>query len=547
MSPKPKSPIDPATPGKLILSGRIVTMNASNEVIADGKLYLKDGSIAAVLPGSAPPPGEFADVDPISTRGTIFPGLIELHNHLPYNVLQLWQVPKKYANRDTWGNAPAYGSLITGPMRVLGSSPELMPAVVRYVEVKALLGATTTSQGIALFSNAGSRRYYRGLIRNVENTADAELPDALGRIADVDASDASSFLARLKKTKCLLLHLSEGTNPAAHKHFEALHLQGDEWAIAESLAGIHCVALKRADFDVMADRGASMVWSPFSNLLLYGETADMRAASAAGMKIGLGSDWAPSGSKNILGELKIAWIESQRQGLDWSARDIVALATRNAAGILRWQQFIGSLEVGKRADLFVIDSQSGDAYDALLNSDESSIRLTVINGIPRFGTSALMEQLRVTGESLRVGASTRILNLAQQTSDPDVGRITLAEAKESLTTALTNLPNLASRTLREPVRSAASSRATLASEPRQWFLALDELEDTGTTMRPRLPSGGVPTGFTPRSVGPRSAAELTPKKLDPLTVIGDETFLDRVQAETVLPDGIAAALRRLYE
>jgi hypothetical protein len=66
-------------------------------------------------------------------------------------------------------------------------------------------------------------------------------------------------------------------------------------------------------------------------------------------------------------------------------------------------------------------------------------------------------------------------------------------------------------------------------------------------MRPRLPSGGVPTGFTPRSVGPRSAAELTPKKLDPLTVIGDETFLDRVQAETVLPDGIAAALRRLYE
>jgi hypothetical protein len=158
-----------------------------------------------------------------------------------------------------------------------------------------------------------------------------------------------------------------------------------------------------------------------------------------------------------------------------------------------------------------------------------------------------MEQLRVTGESLRVGGSTRLLNLAQQTADPDVGRITLAEAKDSLTTALNNLPNLASRTLREPVRSAAASRATLASEPRQWFLALDELEDTGTTMRPRLPSGGVPTGFTPRSVGPRSAAELTPKKLDPLTVIGDETFLDRVQAETVLPEGIAAELRRLYE
>jgi hypothetical protein len=233
---------------------------------------------------------------------------------LPYNVLQLWQVPKVYGNRNQWGNAKEYGSLITGPMRVLGSSAELMPAVVRYVEVKTLLGATTTSQGIALFSNAGSRRYYRGLIRNVENTADPDLPDALTRIADVDASDAASFLARLKKTRCFLLHLSEGTDSAAHKHFEALQIDDDDWAIEKSLVGIHCVALKRADFDVMAARGASMIWSPFSNLLLYGTTANIGAASDAGGRsrsVRLGS----SGSKNLLGELKVAFIESQRQNL----------------------------------------------------------------------------------------------------------------------------------------------------------------------------------------------------------------------------------------
>lgn len=111
-------------------------------------------------------------------------------------------------------------------MRVLGSSAELMPAVVRYVEAKALLGGVTTAQGIALFSNNGARRYYRGLVRNVESTADPDLPDALTRIADVDASDGASFLARLKKASCPLLHLSEGANPAAHKHFEALHLAG---------------------------------------------------------------------------------------------------------------------------------------------------------------------------------------------------------------------------------------------------------------------------------------------------------------------------------
>ena len=42
-------------------------------------------------------------------------------------------------------------------MRVIGQTPELVPALVRYVECKCLLGGVTTSQGIQLYSNAGIR------------------------------------------------------------------------------------------------------------------------------------------------------------------------------------------------------------------------------------------------------------------------------------------------------------------------------------------------------------------------------------------------------
>jgi len=94
----------------------------------------------------------------------------------------------------------------------------VLPALIRYVECKCLLGGVTTSQGIALFSNQGIRRYYRGLVRNVEATADADLPEALARIADVDEADAAAFAARLAKATCLLLHLSEGTDAAARAH-----------------------------------------------------------------------------------------------------------------------------------------------------------------------------------------------------------------------------------------------------------------------------------------------------------------------------------------
>ena len=68
-----------------------------------------------------------------------------------------------------------------------------------------------------------------------------------------------------------------------------------------------------------------MIWSPLSNLLLYGDTARVDVAKRAGVRIGLGSDWSPSGSKNLLGELKIAWLYSQHAlGGLFSARDLVA-------------------------------------------------------------------------------------------------------------------------------------------------------------------------------------------------------------------------------
>ena len=96
---------------------------------------------------------------------------------------------------------------------------------------------------------------------------------------------------------------------------------------------VHGTALEAQDFVEMRGApttrsngsgdglGAKLVWSPLSNLLLYGQTADIKAAKAAGVRIGIGSDWAPSGSKNLLGELKIAQLANSAAGgvfSDWA-------------------------------------------------------------------------------------------------------------------------------------------------------------------------------------------------------------------------------------
>jgi 5-methylthioadenosine/S-adenosylhomocysteine deaminase len=550
----PKDPIDPAAGAKVALAGRIVTMDDKFTVHDPGLLYVDAGEIVEARAAGGDPPAGFKDVKPIDVGGTVYPGLIELHNHLAYNALQLWQVPQKYTNRDDWGGAknPDYRRLISGPMKLIGPDPGLMPAVVRYVECKALIGGTTTSQGIELFSNKASRRYYRGNIRNVEQTDDPDLRGAGAKIGDVEAGSAQSFLNTIRGRPCYILHLSEGTDDRAREHFLALKLpgEGDDWALFHSLAGIHAVGLHAEDFPILARFETSMVWSPLSNLLLYGQTADVKAAKKAKkVKIGIGSDWSPSGSKNLLGELKVARVVSEASDGLFSDREIVAMATRTAAEILKWDKGLGSLEPGKRPDLLVVDGTDGDPYEHLLKATERDVALVVVGGTPRYGKRSLVERLGGEGlEDVTVGGRKRVLNLRQKTADPAVGKITLAEARDRLEDALKNLKQLAQKAEQ---RGMPRQRLLAASEADEvvWGLALDELEPTGVELRPRvpLPGGSEPTGPALTEAKAKPLSEIVgPLGLDRLTVVDDSDWLDAIDKQQNLPEWLAPGLRKLY-
>ncbi len=532
------TPIDPLAGPKLALGGRVVTMNASNRVINNGVIYIEAGRIVAVLDNDVAPPDGFQKVSVTHTDGTIFPGLIELHNHLPYDVLPLWRVPKAFRNRSQWGGTEEYQRLITKPMSVLGRA-QFVPSVARYVECKTLIGGVTTSQGIELFSNQGARRFYKGLVRNVEQTDDDELPEAMTRIADVEAKNARRFLARLKKGKRLILHLSEGVGAKARAHFLALHISGREWAINENLVGIHCTGLQKRDFGVMARHGASMVWSPLSNLLLYGETADVAAARAEGIKIGLGSDWSPTGSKNLLGELKVARLYVRAHDIDLSDRDLVAMATRDAAEILGWQAQLGSLEAGKRADLMVVDDDRSDPYVSLMRSSEANVRLVMIGGVARVGVPSLVQALAGRGEEVRIGGRQRMFYLQQDTADDVVEQLSFKKATATLRRALADLPKAA--------------RSLPAPNPKQveWRLALDELVDNDVELRPRLPvrPGEPATGpALPRTLPVVTQVSSTAITLDSLAVADDDKYLDLIaEEEQNVPSFVSQRLRSLYE
>ncbi len=565
-APKKKGPIDPLTGPKLALAGRVVTMDDAFSIRTDAIVYIEKGRIVAVQDRAQPAPADFAGVPVVETGGTLFPGLIELHNHLSYDALPLWApVPQRFEHRGQWPDHKDYRPLISGPMTVLGQYKNaqgqypFLPALVRYVECKCLLGGVTTSQGVKLASNAGIQRFYRGLVRNVEQTDDLDLPEAQARIPDIVAQDARRFLTQLQKEdSCFLLHLSEGVTDAARplsparKHFLALEVAAGQWALSKVFTGIHAAGLLAQDFDTLAGHGSSMVWSPLSNLLLYGSTARVEEAKRAGVTIGLGSDWSPTGSKNLLGELKVAWLYSQHvlNGL-FTARDLVAMATRDAARILKWDKALGTIETGKRADLLVLDGVAADPYDALLHARETDLRLVMINGIARYGVSTLMRALVPKSDIVRVGGQTRRLFLKQETADPDIAPVSLSDATETLRRGLHKLAKLAKET-EDAKRKVPARRPLDAPTTPVWSLALDEICPCGVNLRPRLPFGG-PRDFTgPAPAGPALAKApplstvLKPLDLDPLTVADDSNFLSQIAQQPNVPAPIRSGLSGLY-
>ncbi len=552
------------------LVGRIVTMNDNFEVLESGTIYIHNGVIVDVRASELPAPAGFESSPVIETGGTVFPGLIELHNHLSYNVLPLWNVPETFKNRGEWRDHPDKRKLITAPMSVLGRSPTYVEAVVRYVECKCLLSGVTTSQGISLYG-VRVNKYYRGVVRNVEAPTDPRLPAASTKISDVD--DVESFWQKLQhEDGCFLLHLSEGLDASALKHFEALQLPNHEWAITEKLAGIHSTALRQKHFDILATHKGAIVWSPLSNLMLYGQTTDIGAAIKAGVVIGLGSDWSPTGSKNLLGEIKVAHLVAKASQTPLSSRDIVSMVTKNAATILNWQDALGSIEAGKQADLVVIHNQANDPYDALIAATEREIDFVVIRGIPRYGKTALMQKFGTETELVSIDGEVRLLNLWEEVADPAIAGLTLEAATTRLHAGFKQLVELAKR-----LEDSTNLTAQLANT-KQIFGSLTEayteigmpLEDIDQGIdADRIDSDRPPifldldeeyfeglsedldlaadeSLLLDAAVPYSKILESTTINLDPLTILDDPNYFPLLVGQMNLPDYIKIDLPKFY-
>ncbi|WP_380284067.1 hypothetical protein [Kitasatospora purpeofusca] len=396
----------------LVLRGTVVTFDEQHRVLDPGAVYAgDDGRLDAVQPAGQPPPTGFAAAPVVDLTGTgalVLPGLVDLHGHLAYHTLPLWEaVGVPYLHHDRWVDerrAPDYASTVTWPAKVLGHAAPA--ALLAYVEVKALVGGTTSVQG----APHSTRPLDGGLVRIVDTERlpagrDVILTSALQQDAEVLREETAP---KLDGTRVLIYHVAEGrraveqdpAKPVSHVHREFADLTP---CLRPGLVGVHGTALTPAEFAAWqgavaavdpAERG-TVVWSPFSNLWLYRETTDVVAAAAQGLRIVLGSDWSPSGTKHVLGELKVAdGLNRHELEGHFDDRALCDLVTAGPGDALAtaWGPQVGRLAAGSAADLLVLarPDPAGDVYRAVIDATERHVLLVVVRGRPCYGTQPLM-------------------------------------------------------------------------------------------------------------------------------------------------------------
>lgn len=507
----------------LILHGRIVPVEG--DVIDDGALYLNAGKIVAAQKKSAAAPDGFEGVKPVKTRGTIYPGMLDLHNHLVYNVIAPWEVPQRYDNRGQWQRDNSYAEQVKLPIKTLASFAPTIPALVRYVETKALVSGTTSVQGMkSMFAKTSP--YFTGAVRNFEATGDKSLPAASTRIPDIDFNrpeDVTAFRNSLdsatKRNGALFYHLCEGIDEKTRKIYTNMI---EQKLLAKCVAAIHCLGLDPADYESFDGLGCNIVWSPLSNSLLYGKTLDPTLLEKR--RFTLGCDWSPSGGKNLLEELKAAWLTIKAAKAKVPARALVEAVTKNAAAAVGWQQSLGTLEAGKYADILVIAGTGGDPYEHLILATEKTVRLVMIAGWARYGDADVMAKVPSKGnarEELTIGGKKKVIDNFDPDSKLD---ISYEEARKRLADAMSDLPG-AVDSLQDAINSAGPAGLP---EP----LMLDnEAEDDEADLAGLF---AAQKAQLPKSV-----------PLDALTVVDDDLHFDRIEAVAHLPAHLKD-LRALY-
>jgi cytosine/adenosine deaminase-related metal-dependent hydrolase len=184
-----------------------------------------------------------------------------------------------------------------------------------------------------------------------------------------------------------------GYSPSAYREQEAglglgmlEHLR-NERLLASHVTFIHMNVVHRDDVGLLASHGVRVVWCPYGQLQMVGRGgAEGRMAELfrAGVPIGIGSDIARATHVGALGTL--AAVSAAATAVPLSGREILRMRTLGSAATVGADESVGSLEVGKCADIVVRKANASEqlgldhSLEAGVIAGPDSVSTVIVDG-----------------------------------------------------------------------------------------------------------------------------------------------------------------------
>ena len=293
----------------------------------------------------------------------VFPALINAHEHLQVNNVPPLPGERTFPNAYAWIDAFQAHFDETAVKEALSVSKAQR---LRHGALKNLLaGATFVAHHDPWHPALDAADFPVALLRGHGWSYALNGPDY--------GPPVERAFAETRADRPWMIHLAEGTDEIAAAELSELDRRG---CLAANSVLVHGVGLGERDVARVIAVGAAVVWCPGSNRRLLGRTLDPRRLHAAG-RLAVGSDSRLSGERDLLEELRLAWLRRELE-----AADLLALATTHAARILRLADR-GSLAAGNMADLIIVDDRGGDAAANLVGRSRADLRAVIRHGVPR--------------------------------------------------------------------------------------------------------------------------------------------------------------------
>ncbi len=411
---------------KLIIPERIVTVDSEERILTNTAVEITDGTITAFIP--------LEKFDVKSYEGEVFnypgltlvPGFVQTHIHLCQTLFRgladdlplldwLGQKIFPFENAHDKNSLRISAKLGLNELLSGGTTTLLDMGTLRYQEV---VFEEMIASGIRGFSgkclidengidpkfknDTGSElKYQRELAEEFHNSDSGRIKYGFAPRFVLSCSEEL-----LKETKAMMhdfpgsvyhTHSSENKDEVAEvrrrfnkeniEYFNSIDVLDENTVLA------HCIHLNSGEKQILKNKNVRVAHCPSSNLKLGSGIANIPEYIKLGISVSLGADGAPCNNNlSVFTEMRLAGlIQKPLHGADsMDAKTLFKLATIEGAKALHLDNEIGSIEVGKKADLVLLDlnsplhSMSGgndNIYsDIVYTSNSVDVNAVMING-----------------------------------------------------------------------------------------------------------------------------------------------------------------------